>query len=129
MVPIKISNNNEIVKIKITIAYSGIVKYSFALSSEKSINYPPIPKPKKFKHEYEIGKGSLLLEDENCINSLTMELLNPTTKDLEYELFIDWFQGSKDEPIYTWPIKAQRNGIVKDKPKFLEANFKYVLTN
>jgi hypothetical protein len=113
---IKILNNEKEVKIKITIDYIGPSKYIFVVSPGISFNYTTADIPlKPFPHEYNIGKGKDLVSIGNGNNNWTIQLINPSDKDLAYKIYIEWYQeGNDTDIIYMWPQpEKSRQGVVK----------------
>jgi hypothetical protein len=111
---IKVRDSEEIVRIKITIKYVGPCKYTYVISPGNSYNYSTADVPlKPFPHEYNIGRGRDIILIGNNNNNWSIQLMNPSDQDLNYEVFIEWYQGKEKESIYCWPKKNSRKGIVK----------------
>ena len=112
---IEINNNNEIVKIKISISYVGPCKYIYVVAPDKFFNYSTADVPlKPFPHIFEIGDGKNILLPGNDSNNWSIQIMNPSDKDLDYELSIEWYQGINTAPVYTWPQDTKaRKGVIK----------------
>jgi hypothetical protein len=122
---INVRKDDDIVKIKITIEYVGPSKYSYAISTAKSFDYPANVNKKPYPHEYPIGKGKELILPENKNNSCIFQLMNPTNQDLDYKVFIEWYQGNDTDPIYKWPKKNSQEGKVTKPVFILSSDFIY----
>lgn len=109
---IKIDNTDDVVTIQITISYVGPAEYIYVLSPAKNFQYSNHQLPlKSFPHEYEIGKGKELLSLGRGRNNWSIQLINPSDFDQDYQIQIEWYQ--KGALIYTWPKdKKDRTGKV-----------------
>jgi len=120
---IKIQNSDKIVRIKITIECAGPYEYIYTISTGNSINYSSTEKPPKpFPHNYVIGVGSSLVLINNHWNNWDFKLINPADQDLDYIVYIEWYQDDNDNnPIYTWPQDEKlRKGIIKSSDNHIE---------
>ena len=101
---IKIRNSTDVVRIKITIDYVGPSEYIYVITPGNNFKYssdqiPNVPYPQ----EHDLVIGEKLLTIGNRANNWSIQLINPSTSDLDYDIKIDWYQGNDGAPLYTWP--------------------------
>jgi hypothetical protein len=127
---IPIRNTDEIVSIKIFVDYKGPSKSMYLVNNAKIFRYSSdqVP-PKPFPHVYPIGKGMDLLPLANRNNNWNFQLVNPTENGIDYEIYIEWWQGEDKAPLYTWEVNpADRTGNVPatTDPTILEGSSRYI---
>lgn len=122
---IKLEDNNEFVHIKIKVEFLGAWKYIYIVTLMPEIEFryrsdlPVIP------HEHPINQASKLIGSSN---NWDFQLLNQSNMDLDYEVRIDWFQGTDENPIDSWVHDSATEGKFKqgEDPKRFPFSCKYI---
>jgi len=106
---INVKKTNEVVKIKITIEYVGSSEYDFVLSPGNHYNYSSTNVPAiKYPHEHLIGESQDVVKMGKRNNNWSVQIINPSDKDIEYVFKIEWYQGEADTPIHVWPATEDK---------------------
>ncbi len=109
---IKIKENEEIVRIEITMEFPGAGVYNYVINENLMHEYDNGDrKDENFPHHYMIGTGKDIL-NKNDHNNWDFHLTNSSEDTLDYKVFIKWFQGDNLEPIHVWPIEELWEGEV-----------------
>lgn len=120
---IRISNSPEIVSIKLTISYEGPSEYVYVVNLTRKFSYPVPGQPSRtFPHEYDLDAGKNLLKPGNRNNNWSVELLNPSGQDLNYEVKITWHQSGQQ--IMEWSkegavTSASGSKLINDDCSFI----------
>lgn len=122
---VNIDSDSKLITIQITIEFVGPWHYIYAkLYGEERFEYSSALADKPQPHIFKISDGNKAFAKRDVWG---FDLKNPTTRDLDYFLKIEWFQES-EHPISVWPKLAteQKGKIAAEGIKTFDDLCKYI---
>jgi hypothetical protein len=109
---IYVANTDEAVRAEITIKYIGTLKYRFRIDGQ-NYRFPSPGMPASNPHVHLIGMGKDIVSPDRQ-DTLDIQLINESKKELKYQIAIDWYQGKGTKPIAHYPKdKEYAEGTIK----------------